>query len=155
MIATVPVMPSVRLLWIEPPMSMKGWEVEVDQRFLDEGTIEPAPGSFPGPAGTFRLLSAEACFTLEPHDPAPTFLHESYESRLETWMNSLPDAAEEVAIIARVRDAVGQLAESTIAGDPKAFSTKTVTTTEPTNNGIAVVGRCLILQPAAPYTRNP
>jgi hypothetical protein len=141
---------TVRLLWVESPNSMKGWEVDVDPSFLDEGRIEPDPGSFPGPPGIFHRLPDEHCWTLEPQDPAPTFLHESYQVHLERWMNSVPDAAEEVAIVAKVRDAVIQLVDSRLAAEPDAFSAgPTVTSTEPTSQGIAVVGRCVILRPTS------
>ena len=45
--------------------------------------------------------------------------------------------------------AVMQLVESRLAADPRAFSVSaTVTTTEPTSQGMAVVGRCVLLSPA-------
>jgi hypothetical protein len=85
---------------------------------------------------------------MTPEDPVPTFLHESYEAILEKWVNSLPDAAAEVAIVARVRDAVIQLVETRLWADPEALSVSpTVTTTEPTRQGMAVVGRCVVLRP--------
>lgn len=146
------VMVTVRLLWVDPPMAMQGWEVEVDRSLLETGRIEPQPDSFPGPAGSYLLLPEEQWRTLavqQGESPAPTFVHESYSARLEKWVQSVPDAVDEIAIIARVRDAVTELAETRVAADPAAFSVgPTVTSTEPTPQGIAIVGRCLILQPS-------
>jgi len=129
---------------------MQGLEAEVDDDLLDRGSIEPGgAGDFPGPSGSFVLLPEEVWRTIEPDDPAPIFLHESYQALLERWVNSLPDAAVEVAIVARVRDAVMQLVETRLTADPEAFSASpTVTTTEPTQRGMAVIGRSVVLRPA-------
>ncbi len=143
-------MRTVRLLWVEPPHDLHGVEAEADENLLDRGVFEPGDErGFPGPSGSYGLLHQELWRTMVPHDPAPIFLHESYEALLEKWVNSLPDAAAEVAIVARVRDAVMQLVETRLAADPQAFSASpTVTTTEPTNQGMAVVGRSVVLRPA-------
>jgi hypothetical protein len=148
-------MRKVRLLWVEPPHTLLGLTVEADQSILDRGTIEPtSPSGFPGPPGTYRLLLEELWRTMEPDDPLPAFLHASYEAGLERWMSSLPDAVDEVMIVARVRDAVMNLVETRLAADPRALSASpTVTTTEPTNQGIAVIGRCVVLRPAGPRHR--
>lgn len=110
----------------------------------------------PRPAGRYRLLPEEIWRTVAPDQPAPVFLHEGYEAMLERWVNSLPDAAVEVAIVARVRDAVMQLVETRLAADPGAFSASpTITTTEPTPQGMAVVGRSVVLRPARKVPRSP
>jgi hypothetical protein len=141
----------IRLLWVEPPGALQGWEADASDQLLERGSIELSPDcDFPGPDGQYRLVDEEVWRTMEPHDPAPTFLHDSYQAFLEKWVNSLPDAANEVAVVARVRDAVIHLVESRLAGDPVAFpASVTVTTTEPTRQGMAVVGRCVIVRPAA------
>jgi hypothetical protein len=47
-----------------------------------------------------------------------------------------------------VRGAVMQLVEARLAADPRAFSASpTVTTTEPSRQGMAVVGRSVVLRP--------
>jgi hypothetical protein len=140
----------IRMLWAEPPSALHGVQAEADESVLRHRAIEPPAGTaFPGPAGTYRQLPEELWRTMYPDDPMPAFLHESYEAGMERWVNSLPDAAAEVAIVARVRDAVMQLVEARLAADPQAFSASpTVTMTEPTPQGMAVVGRCVILRPA-------
>jgi hypothetical protein len=140
----------IRMLWVEEPHAMHGVLGEADQSVLDHGEIEPrAVSDFPGPPGAYRRLPEELWRTMWPDDPTPVFLHESYEVGMERWMNSLPDAAAEVAIVARVRDAVMHLVEARLAADPRAFSASpTVTTTESTIQGMAVVGRCVVLRPA-------
>ena len=144
-------MRTVRLLWVEPPDVLQGWDAEVSDQLLERGWIELTPEhGLPGRMGVYRLLPEELWRTMHPHDPAPTFLHESYEGYLEKWVNSLPDAASEVAIVARVRDAVIQLVDSRLAADPQSVPASiTVTTTEPTPQGMAVVGRCVVLRPNA------
>jgi hypothetical protein len=111
--------PTIRLLWVEPPSAMQGWEGEVEQSVMDAGEIEPnAASNFPGPAGAFRLLPEEHWRTLAAghgQSPAPVFLHESYDAALEKWVNPLPDAAEKAAVVAKVRDAVVELVESRLA----------------------------------------
>jgi hypothetical protein len=146
----------VRLFWVDPSSELQGVEAEVPEDVLERGVIEPrGTDGFPGPSGVYRLLLEEVWRTMVPHDPAPIFLHESYEAHLERWVNSLPDAAAEVAIVARVRDAVMQLVETRLAADPRAFSASpTVTTTEPTHAGMAVVGRSVVLRPAGPVHRS-
>jgi hypothetical protein len=142
-------MRTFRLLWIEPPHALRGVTAAGDDDVTRRSAIEPTAAGFPGPAGTYRLVIEEAWRTMEPEDPMPVYLHESYDVLLEKWVNSLPDAADEVAIVARVRDAVMQLVESRLAADPDALSASpTVTTTEPTRQGMAVVGRCIVLRPA-------
>jgi hypothetical protein len=147
---------TIRLLWVEPPHAVQAIEAEADQSVVDRGAIQPsAAAGFPGPAGSYGLLPEEYWRTMEPSDPAPVFLHESYEALLEKWVNSLPDAAAEVNIVARVRDAVMQLVETRLAADPEAVSVSpTVTTTEPTPEGMAVVGRCVLLRPARGLSRS-
>jgi hypothetical protein len=147
---------AVRLFWVDPPHDLQGVEAEASEDVLEHGAIEPpAAGGFPGPAGSYRLLTEEVWRTIVPHDPAPIFLHESYEAHLEKWVNSLPDAAAEVTIVTRVRDAVMQLVETRLAADPQAFSASpTVTTTEPTHQGMAVVGRSVVLRPVRPVHRS-
>src|SRR3954453_10166058 len=140
----------IRLLWVQPPRTMHGLEAEVSDDVLDRPSLDPAAaGDFPGPSGSFLRLPEEVWRTIEPDDPVPIFLHESYEAHLERWVNSLPDAAAEGAIVARVRDAVMQLVETRLAGDPEAVSASpTVTTTEPTPRGMAIIGRSVVLRPA-------
>jgi hypothetical protein len=140
----------IRMLWVEQPHALQGVQGVADQDVLDHSAIEPlAVSGFPGPPGAYRRLPEELWRTMYPDDPTPVFLHESYEVGMERWVNSLPDAAAEVAIVARVRDAVMQLVEARLAACPQAFSASpTVTTTEPTTQGMAVVGRSVILQPA-------
>lgn len=82
-------------------------------------------------------------------DPAPIFLHESYRSTIEKWAASLPDAAAEVTIVGMVRNAVMQLVDSRLAADSRALPvSSTVTSTEPTPQGAAIVGRCVVVEPA-------
>jgi hypothetical protein len=148
-------MRAIRLLWVEPPDALQGYEADVDEDVFDRGRIErSADDGFAGPCGTYRLLTEECWRTIVPTDPVPIFLHESYEAELEQWVNSLPDAAAEVTIVARVRDAVMQLVETRLAADPLAFSASpTVTTTEPTPRGMAVVGRGVVLRPSRSLDR--
>jgi hypothetical protein len=146
---------AVWLLWVDQRCDLQGVEAEVTEVAVELGVIESrAAGGFPGPAGGYRLLAEELGRTMVPQHPLPVFLHESYEAQLEKWVNSLPDAAAEVAIVARVRDAVMRLVETRLAADPQAFSASpTVTTTEPTQAGMAVVGRSVVLRPARPLRR--
>jgi hypothetical protein len=149
-------MHKIRLLWVESPGALHGVQAEADDSVLRHRAIEPpAASGFPGPPGTYRQLPEEVWRTMYPDDPMPAFLHASYEAGMERWVNSLPDAAAEVAIVARVRDAVMQLVEARLAADPQAFSASpTVTTTEPTIQGMVVVGRCVILRPAGTSRRS-
>jgi hypothetical protein len=143
-------METIRLLWVVPPERLVGLTAAADESVLGRGVVESSsvPG-FPGPPGRHRLVPDEVWRTLIPEDPAPVLLHEAYEVLLEKWVNSLPDAAAEVAIVVRVRDAVVQLVETRLAAEPQAFSVSpTVTTTEPTPQGMAVVGRSVLLRPA-------
>jgi hypothetical protein len=144
---------TVRLVWVEPPQDLAGVVAEVDDALAVGSAIEPSTETgFPGPSGRYGRLSQELWRTMDPDDPVPVFLHESYEAGLERWVNALPDAADEVVIVARVRDAVMHLVETRLAADPQAFSASpTVTTTEPSSRGMVVVGRSVILRP----TRRP
>ena len=141
---------TVRLVWVEPPRDLAVVVAQVDDAVMTGSVIEPsAETGFPGPSGRYGLLSTELWRTMDPEDPQPVFLHESYEAGLERWVNTLPDAAAEVAIVARVRDAVMHLVETRLAADPEAFSASpTVTTTEPSPQGMVVVGRSVILRPS-------
>ncbi|MGY1740191.1 MULTISPECIES: hypothetical protein [unclassified Blastococcus] len=141
---------TVRLVWVEPPQDLAGVVAEVPESVVAQRAIEPSPGTgFPGPPGRYGLLHEELWRTMDPEDPAPVFLHEAYEAGLERWVNVLPDASAEVAVVARVRDAVMQLVETRLAADPEAFSASpTVTTTEPSSRGMVVVGRSVVLHPS-------
>ncbi|RBY75652.1 hypothetical protein DQ239_16390 [Blastococcus sp. TF02-09] len=138
------------MTWIEPPDELAGVVAEVAGAALAAGVVEPRAGTgFPGPPGRYRLLPEELWRTMGADDPVPVFLHESYEAGLERWTSILPDAAAEVAIVARVRDAVMHLVQTRLAADPEAFSASpTVTTTEPSPRGMVVVGRSVVLQPS-------
>jgi hypothetical protein len=130
-----------------------GLSGDVPRSVLDNGRIEPKPShAFPGPQGAFKLLPEEYWRTLAAgfdQAPAPVFLHESFEARLEKWVQPIRDASRKVAVVGEVRDAVTTLVDSRITADPQAFSvTPTVTSTEETNHGTAVVGRCVVLRPA-------
>ncbi|WP_344689526.1 hypothetical protein [Blastococcus jejuensis] len=147
-------MPRIQLLWVNPPRSMQGWDADTHQGILDQGWIAPSPADrFPGPPGRYNLIPEEhwRTVTVGHGDPqVPIFLHESWESRGEKWVQSIPDAADEVAMIAKVRDAVMKLVDSRLAANPAAFPAgPTVTSTEPTPAGIAVIGRCVVLEPTA------
>ena len=139
----------VRLVWVESTRTLAGVVAEVDDSVVEEGVIDPGGAAgFPGPPGRYVLVPAEVWRTMDPDDPAPVLLHESYEAGLERWANALPDAAVEVAIVARVRDAVMQLVETRLAADEEALSASpTVTTTEPSRQGMTVVGRSVVLRP--------
>jgi hypothetical protein len=141
---------TIRLLWVDPPDTAQGVEAEAEDSIMDRRTIEPSTDAgFPGPSGSYELLPEEFWRTMTPDDPMPIFLHEGYEALLEKWVNSLPDAVSEITVVARVRDAVMRLVETHLAANPGAFSASpTVTTTEPTPQGIAVVGRSVVLRPA-------
>jgi hypothetical protein len=147
---------TVRLVWVEASRALAGVVAEVDDGVVAAGVVEPSTTSgFPGPSGRYRLLLEEFWRTMEPDDPAPIFLHEAYEAGLEKWTNSLPDAAAEVAVVARVRDAVMQLVETRLAADPQAVSVSpTVTTTEPSSRGMVVVGRSVVLHPTRRFHRS-
>ena len=146
-------MPVVRMTWVDPPADLASVVAEVVGGALADGVIELHAGlGFPGPPGRYRLLPEELWRTMHPDDPAPVFLHESYEAGLEKWTGILPDAAAEVAIVARVRDAVMHLVETRLAAHPESFSASpTVTTTEPSSRGMVVVGRSVVIGP----TRRP
>ena len=143
----------VRVTWVEPPDELVSVVAEVVGAVMAGGVFQPVAGlGFPGPPGTYRLLPEELWRTMDPDDPAPVLLHESYEAGLERWTGILPDAAAEVATVARVRDAVMHLVETRLAADPEAFSASpTVTTTEPSVRGMVVVGRSVVIGP----TRRP
>ena len=142
-------MRTVLLLWVEPPR-LEGVGAEVDESVVARGFIDVgATGGFPGLSGRYRLLPDEFSRAMVADGSEPVFLHESYRAGLEKWVNSLPDAAAEVTIVGRVRDAVMQLVQTRLANEPDAVSASpTVTTTEPTSRGMAVVGRSVVLHPA-------
>jgi hypothetical protein len=139
-------MRTIRLMWATGPNAVEGWQLDVDQEVLDAGEFEPE--NIPAPAGTFRLMPEEFWRTIGMDDPMPIFLHESYEANIEKWIKPLSAGDSEVAVVGEVRDAVIELVNQRLSADPRATSiSSTVTSTEMTPQGRAVVGRCIVLRP--------
>ena len=142
-------MPTVRFMWVESGDDVRGYQADIPQRFLDQGTVEPSPASFPGPPGPFHLLPEELSLTIDREDPAPVFLHESYRANIEKWLQPIRSLSEEAGAAGRARDAVIELVNSRLATNPKTLTvSKTVTSTEQVSGGLAVVGRAVVISPA-------
>lgn len=140
---------TVRFMWVGASREICGYQGDVDPTVLQQGWIEPnAASEFPGPSGKFRLMPPEHWGTIDREDPAPIFLHESYVSRIEKWIQPISNRAEEVRAIAEVRDAVIALVDSRVAADPRVIPvSSTVTTTESMQHRTAVVGRAVVISP--------
>ncbi len=143
-------MPTVRLLWIDVENARHEYEGEVEQSVMAAGEIAPnAASNFPGPAGTFRLLPEEAWRTWNGQDPAPVFLHESWQAHIEKWAQPIPELSHEAEAVTRARKAVEHQVDGRVAENPRSHTSWTVTRTEQTPQGLAVVGRCVVLRPTA------
>ncbi len=143
-------MPTVRFKWVESGDDVRGYQGDIPQRFLDQGRVEPDPAGLPGPAGTFRLIPEELWRTLDVGDSALVFLHESYRASIEKWVESVPQPSQEAAVIGKVRDAVGQLAESRIAAHPGSLIVgDVVTSPEQFRGAHSIIGRAIVISPAA------
>jgi len=141
-------MPTIRFMWVDQRGGVQGYEGEVAQGVLNDGRMTPRSPDFPGPAGEFVQLSDDHSFAIEPDDPAPVFLHEGLRASMETWMYPIQSPEEEVRAVTKVRDAVIQLAESRWAQGGVLKTFDTVTRTERVGAGVAVVGRCVVIEPA-------
>ncbi|CCH87987.1 protein of unknown function [Modestobacter italicus] len=141
---------TVRFMWVEGSREIRGYQGDVDSAVLQQGWIEPnAASEFPGPSGKFRLMPPEHWETIDKEDPAPIFLHESYVSRIEKWIQPISNRVEEVRAIAKVRDAVIALVDSRVEADPRVIPvSSTVTTKERSQHRTAVVGRAVVISPA-------
>lgn len=142
-------MPRARYCWIEPRKSLQGCEAEMDLTAESLDSFTPSDGDFPGPEGTYTLLTEERWRIMNLEEPLPVFLHEACAEYLEKWTFSISDPADEIAAVAEVRDAVIALVDSRLAKHPEWFpASSTVTSTENTARGLEVVGRCLLIGPA-------
>ena len=142
-------MQTIRLLWVDAPRAIQGYQGDVDDQVLADGEFRPNVPGFPGPPGTYHLVPDEVWRWMEPADPAPIFVHESWHLNIEKWVQPIASASEEASAAGRARDAVIELVEQRLKQTPGAFSTgPTHTSTEHTNGQLAVVGRCLVLSPA-------
>lgn len=140
---------TIRLMWVDSDRELRGYQGEVSPRYVEDGWIVPRTvDTFPGPPGRFLLLPEDLWLVIDPADPTPVFLHDSYQAFTETWVQPIGSPSEEVAAARRARDAVILLVESRLAAEPHAFSiTQTVTRTEFLNGELAVVGRCVMVRP--------
>ncbi len=137
-------------MWVDPPNVLKGYAGDVDKEVLDRGEIAPnAASKFPGPTGMFRLMPEEHWRWIDPEDPAPIFLHETWISRIEKWVQPISGPGEDVRAVSAVRDAVMQMVDSRLISEPRTLTlTPTHTSTERVGKGFAVVGRCILLSPS-------
>lgn len=60
---------------------LQGWDVEIPQSVAYAGYYDLLiAGEFHGPAGPYRLLSADHRFAMHPDSPVPLMLQESYDA---------------------------------------------------------------------------
>lgn len=139
---------TVRLAWVEPMTDgLTMIEGEVVRASVWRGEMVMDADASPGPAGIYRLLSEEDAVTLDPHDPAPVFLHEEHEASLVRWVKPLTSDPE--AMIAEdVRKAVFDLVEARIAEDDVFSASPVFTRAEEIDGAWHMVGRCVLVRPA-------
>jgi hypothetical protein len=140
----------VRLAWVEGFDELKGVEGEIDEGAIVGGNEIVSDGrSTPGPAGVYRALTQQVCETLDPEEPAPTFLHESHVAGIVQWSEPLQHKREEAAAAERVRKAVFDLVEERIK-QPGTFSASPIRTIgDKGRGGLQVTGRCVLIWRAA------
>lgn len=137
----------VRFMWPESPPSMGSAEAEYDATELASGVVTPHGDDFAGLAGNYKLLDEEHSWTINPENPMLVLLHESVEAHIERWVRPIGAPSEEVQAVEEVRDTVMRLADSRLSDDPASFpGSSTVTSTEHTSRGLAVVGRCVVFR---------
>lgn len=124
-------------------------EAEYDGTELASGMVTPNDDDFPGLAGYYKLLDEEYSWTITYDNPMLVLLHESLSAHIEKWASPISDPSEEIQAVQEARDAVVRLVSSRLSNDPASFpGSSTVTSTEQTSRGLAVVGRCVVFRSA-------
>lgn len=142
-------MATVVVAWEEPAGQLSAVEGDLPDDAVRQRELVADSDGDPGPAGVYRLLSKEECLVLDMQNPVPVFLHEANEASLVTWLEPLPHAGDEAAVAERVRKAVFDVVEERIANDGVFTPSPVVTSTERVRGSTHVVGRCVVIQPAA------
>lgn len=140
-------MTAVRFMWPDSPSSMRFTETEYDDRELASRIVTPLDDDFPGLAGSYKLLDEEYSWTITCENPMLVLLHESMKAHIEKWVSPIADPSKEVQAVEETRDAVVRLVNSRLSNDPASFpGSSTITSTEQTSGGLAVVGRCVVFR---------
>lgn len=142
-------MVTVRFMWPDSLPAMGFAEAEYDGTELASGMVTPNDDDFPGLAGYYKLLDEEYSWTITYDNPMLVLLHESLSAHIEKWASPISDPSEEIQAVQEARDAVVRLVSSRLSNDPASFpGSSTVTSTEQTSRGLAVVGRCVVFRSA-------
>ena len=139
---------TVRVAWVEPAEQLNVLEGEISEQAVREGEIVNDVAN-PGPAGVYRLLSMEECIALDAQNPLPFFLHDDSTANLITWLEPLQHAGDEATVAEHVRKAVFDLVEERVADAGVFSASPVVTSTELVRGSPHVVGRCVVIRPAA------
>lgn len=139
-------MERVILIWPgDRPDELSEAEAEFETAAVESGVVEVDGPSSVGEPGTYRRLDreAEALLVLELEYPAAVFLHDDLRAQTETWVEPIAGLHEETDAVIRARDAVQQMMQSHLDSGVAVRTSRTVTSTEDTARGLAVVGRGL------------
>jgi hypothetical protein len=142
-------MTTVRVTWVEPFEQLRVIEGDVADDAVRQGELVMDANASPGPPGVYRLLSEEERFALDAQNPLPVFLHDANAAHLITWLEPLPHAGNEAAVAEHVRKAVFELVEARVADDGVFSASPIVTSTETVRGSSHVIGRCVVILPAA------
>lgn len=135
----------VRLVWIDGGAGLNAvggvpldeLEDGVTEVFADE--VEPG-----GPtAGRYKLVREELGGAVNPNEPVPVFLHESFRAYEKSWIQRFGDDEDEIAVADNVKRQVQNSVEYEISGGAVPIG-PTLTVGITTHQGPAVYGMCVM-----------
>lgn len=138
-------MENVILIWpSDRPGELSEAQAQFEAEAVESGVVEVEESSV-GEPGTYRRLAdaEEALLLAEVRDRVAIFLHDDLRVQSETWVEPISGLHEEAAAVIRARDAVQQMMQAHLDSGVAVRTSQTVTSTEDTARGLAVVGRGL------------
>lgn len=139
-------MESVILIW---PTNQPGQnplsdaEAQYDSAAVASGVItESGNGSVCLPGTYHRLPDDVAALILaQHHEFLPVFLHDTLAASTEVWIEPIASIHDEAGAVIKARDAIQQMMQSHLDSGTAVRASTTVTSTEETAKGLAVIGR--------------
>lgn len=138
-------MENVILVWpSDRPGELSEGQAQFGTEAVESGVVEVDESSVGAP-GTYRRLAndEEALLLSDTKDRVAIFLHDDLRVGSETWIEPISGLHEEAAAVIRARDAVQEMMQSHLDSGVAVRTSVTVTSTEDTTRGLAVVGRGL------------
>lgn len=139
-----------RLVWVSDGQSYNRLDL-LPLEDLDSGEteiFEDEAGAGGPPTGRYLLLREELGAVVQPNEPAPVFLHDTFKAYEKSWTQPLSDPREEPQAVEYVKQQVQNAVEHEITRGSIPIG-PTFTRSIETPSGFAVHGICVLVRRAS------